>query len=269
MTALRGLEAVQSQLQDVIAVLDAQQNRKSTGAVVRRPAWKNLVFTGGPGSGKSRTAAAVGHAYQKLGVLTRGHVREAAADLADAGPRETATLLAEAVRPASGGILLINTTHDWYRLPDRGRQVLRRLYTELTEYRNERKDQLAVILAGQAEPLDKLLAGSPPLAACFRAVIHFPGYTTEQLAAIFAVLAEEAGLRLTPAAGHQAATVLAKAEGYHATGNARLEGSGGTDHDHRSGLPGLPASLRDRLRRRLAGPVPVNTGSLRAGRGHP
>jgi hypothetical protein len=112
--------------------------------------------------------------------------------------------------------------HDWYRLPDGGRQMMRRLYAELTEYRHERKDELTVILAGDADPLQKLLAGSPSVAARFRAVIHFPGYTTEQLAAIFAALTEEAGLRLTPAAALIAAIVLAKAEGDHGSGNARL-----------------------------------------------
>jgi len=223
LAGLPGLEAVHSQLTDVIAVLEAEQRRKSTGSLVRRPAWKNLVFAGGPGTGKSRTAAALGQTYKSLGVLARGHVIEtAAADLVEAGPRQTATLMAEAIRPASGGILLINQAHDWYRLPDRGRHMLRRLYAELTEYRNERKDELAVILAGQADPLDKLLAGNPSLAARFRAVIHFPGYTAEQLAAIFAALADEAGLRLTPAAGRKAATALAKAESDHGSGNARL-----------------------------------------------
>ena len=214
LAGLQCLEAVRSQLEDVIAVFEAERSRRNTGSLVRRPAWKNLVFAGGPGSGKSRTAAALGQAYKRLGVLARGHViEEAAADLVESGPRGTATLVSEAIRPASGGILLINAAHDWCHLPDCGRQVLRRLYAELTEYRNERKDELAVILAGQADPLQKLLRGNPSLAARFRAVIHFPGYTTEQLAAIFAALADEAGLRLTPAAGRMSAIAFAKAEG--------------------------------------------------------
>jgi len=57
------------QLDDVIAVLEAEQGRKSRGAVLRRPAWKDLVFTGDAGSGKSRAAVAIGQAYRKLGVL--------------------------------------------------------------------------------------------------------------------------------------------------------------------------------------------------------
>jgi hypothetical protein len=113
-----------------------------------------------------------------LGVLATGHVIEAAAaDLAGASPGETGKLLAEAIRPASGGILMINAAHDWQRLPDHGLQVLRRLYEQLTEYRNERRDELAVILSGQAAPLRSLLHSNPSLAARFRAVIDFPGST--------------------------------------------------------------------------------------------
>jgi len=66
---------------------------------------------------------------------------------------------------------MIPDAHAWCRLPDRGQQVLRRLYQELTEWR----DDLAVILAGQAGPLRGLLRASPPLAARFPAVIDFPG----------------------------------------------------------------------------------------------
>ena len=221
---LRGLDpAVRVQIDEVIAVLEAEQGRKSGGAVVRRPAWKNLVFTGGPGSGKSRAAVAIGQAYRKLGVLTNGHVIEAAAaELTGDRPGETATLLAEAIKPACGGILLINSAHDWHRVPDHGQQVLGHLYRQLTGHRKERGDDLAVILSGRAEPLRRLLPANPPLAARFRAIIDFPGYGPAQLSAIFATLADEAGLRLTVSARGKAAAVLDEAEGGHRSGNARL-----------------------------------------------
>jgi hypothetical protein len=221
---LRGVDAaVRDQLDEVLAVLEVEQGRKSSGAVVRRPAWKNLVFTGGPGSGKSHAAVAVGQAYRKLGVLTTGHVIEAAArELTGDRPGETATLLAGAVKSASGGILLINAAHDWQRLPDRGQQALGHLYRQLTVCRKERGDDLAVILSGQDEPLRKLLQANPPLAARFRAVVEFPGFGPAQLSAIFGTLADEAGLRLTVAAGRKAAAVLAQADAGLRSGNARL-----------------------------------------------
>jgi hypothetical protein len=36
---------------------------RRAGTAVRRRAWENMVFTGGPGSGKSHTEEALGHAY--------------------------------------------------------------------------------------------------------------------------------------------------------------------------------------------------------------
>jgi hypothetical protein len=117
---------------------------------------------------------------------------------------------------------MINDAHDWDGLPDRGLQVLRRLNETLSEYRDTLNDDLAVILAGQAEPLGRLLHGIPPLAARFRAVIDFPGFTPRQLSAIFVTLADDAGLRLTTAARAKAAAVLAQAESDHVPGSARL-----------------------------------------------
>ena len=43
-----GLEMVAGQLAPLLAVLRAEQARRTAGIVVSRPAWKNLVFTGGP-----------------------------------------------------------------------------------------------------------------------------------------------------------------------------------------------------------------------------
>jgi transcriptional regulator with XRE-family HTH domain len=223
LASLPGLEPVRKQLSDVIAVIEAERSRGNAGSPITRRAWKNLVFTGDAGTGKSRAAAAVGQAYRDLGALRTGHVIEVpASDLAGAGPRESGTLLGEAIRPASGGILMITAAHDWYHLPEHGRQVLGLLYRQLTEYRKEMKDELAVILAGQANPVRKLLHGHPPLAARFRAVIEFRGFTPAELSAIFEDLADEAGLRLTPAARRKAADLLACAENDQRTGNARL-----------------------------------------------
>ena len=117
---------------------------------------------------------------------------------------------------------MIANVHAWSSLPDRGQQVLRRLYQELTESRDRWCGELAVILAGEAGPVRSLLRAYPALAARFPAVIDFPGYTAGQLAAIFAALAGEAGFTLTPAAARKAAAVLAEAEVGHGCANARL-----------------------------------------------
>ncbi|HEV3291491.1 MAG TPA: hypothetical protein VG123_21130, partial [Streptosporangiaceae bacterium] len=51
LAALPGLETVTGQLAGMVAVLRAKKARRHAGASVTRPAWKNLVFTGGPSHG--------------------------------------------------------------------------------------------------------------------------------------------------------------------------------------------------------------------------
>ena len=121
-----GLDAVTGQLERWFAVVRAEQARRQAGATITRPAWKHLVFTGGPGAGKSRAAEAVARLYKDLGILTYGHLDEvAAADLAGATARDTATLISDAARRGGGGVLMITSAHAWRELPDSGQHVLR------------------------------------------------------------------------------------------------------------------------------------------------
>ena len=225
LAALPGLETVTGQIADLIAVLRAEQARRRAGIEIRRPAWKNLVFTGGPGTGKSRAARALARLYEDLGLLSYGHLIEiAAADLVGATPRDTATQVAEVIKPR-GALLLVTGAHIWHDLPDRGQHLLGCLYQQMTAAHRDHErlpGELAIIMSGRKDPLHALLAASPALAARFPAIIDFPGYTPAQLAAIVTTMAGEAGLCLTPGAQRKAAAVLADAENCHATGNARL-----------------------------------------------
>ena len=147
-------------------------------------------------------------------------------DLAGATRAETGALMGAAATRSTGCVLMIKDADAWHGLPDSGQHVLWELYKKLTEYRDELRDELAVILAGDGEPLRKLLYAAPPLAARFSAAIEFAGYTPAQLGAILAALntalAADTGLTLTAEAQCKAAGLLAQAEADHPSGNARL-----------------------------------------------
>jgi hypothetical protein len=219
LAGLPGLEAVTEQLAGVVAVARAELARRDAGVAVARPAWKNLVFAGGPGSGKSRAAAAVGRSYRALGVLSSGHLIEVAATgLAGTSSRETARLVREAASRARGGVLMITGARARAGPQADHQPVLQWLQEVLAE----RREDLVVILAGQADQLRGLLRTAPALASRFPATVEFPGYTAGQLADIFATLAAEAGFTLTPAAARAASLVLGQAHGGGAGGTARL-----------------------------------------------
>ena len=117
LAGLPGLEAVREQLDGAIAVVRAERARRDAGVAVARSVWKNLVFTSGPGSGKSRAAAAAGRIYRQLSVLSAGHLTEvASADLAGTTSRETSRLMREAASSARGGVLLITDAHAYASL---------------------------------------------------------------------------------------------------------------------------------------------------------
>jgi len=116
---LPGLETVERQIEEVVVVLQAEQQRRQSGSVIKRPAWEKPRFRRSPGSGKSRTAAAVGRAYKDLGLLSAGRLDQvSAAELVGATRAETSTLMATAAKRTTGSVLMINDAHVWNNLPD-------------------------------------------------------------------------------------------------------------------------------------------------------
>lgn len=189
----------------MIFVVRAERARAELGMTISRPAWKNLVFTGDAGTGKSHAARALASAYRELGFVKGGQVLEAAAaGMTGATVRETRHLVNEAAGRAMGRVLMITGAQAWRDLPYGGLTALRALYEELTAACHD----LVVVLAGEAGPVGELLAAHRPLAARFAAVIDFPGYEPGDLGAVFARLAGEAGFVLGEGAQARVADVL-------------------------------------------------------------
>ena len=186
-----------------------------------RPAWKNLVLAGGPGTGKSRVAAIIGRLCRDLGVLTSGHLAEVTrADLISEYAQGSSELVRAAVHRALGGVLLISDAHDPGDAPAARDRAATRTLQELIA--GHRGGNLVVILAGPAAGMRQYLTGHPALAAQFPVTIEFPGYTSEELAVIFAARARQAGFTLTTTAAGKARAVLEKTSGHPEAGSARL-----------------------------------------------
>jgi SpoVK/Ycf46/Vps4 family AAA+-type ATPase len=220
LAALPGLDAAKEQITGLIAAVQAEQARQAAG-MTARPAWKNLVLAGGPGTGKSRVAAITGRIYRDLGVLTSGHLVEVTrADLIGESAQDSSSLVRAAVNNAIGGVLLISDAHDsGGASPARDRAATRALQELVTEYRG---GNLVVILAGPGAPVREFLLANPGLAARFPVTIEFPGYTGEEMAAIFTSRAQEAGFTLAAGTRDKARDLLVKNGSHPSAGSARL-----------------------------------------------
>ena len=249
LAALPGLATVKADIAGLIAAVRAERARQAAG-MTARPAWKNLVLAGGPGTGKSRVAAIVGRIYRDLGVLTSGHLVEVTrADLIGEYAQGSSALVRAAVNRALGGVLLISDAADSGGAPPaRDRAATRALLELITEYRG---GNLMVILAGPGTPVRQFLLDNPALAARFPVTIEFPGYTGDELTAIFSRRAQEAGFTLAAGARDKARALLVSNSSQPGAGSARPA----------IGL--LDQAAACQARRIMAGTAPVPVAALR------
>jgi hypothetical protein len=205
LAALPGLTSVKERLAPLINAARAERARYAAG-IDLPPTWKNLVFTGPPGTGKTRVAATVGRIYRQIGLLSNGNLTEVTrTDLSGDYSYHTRTLVGEAIKRADGGILLISDAHLPGSTPIEDARAVRLLEAQLTAHR---RGGLVVILAGPDQPLSQFLASRPSLASRFPAVIPFSFYPPAELAEIFAYRAGQAGFTLTSEAAAKARILI-------------------------------------------------------------
>jgi stage V sporulation protein K len=112
---------------------------------------------------------------------------------------QTALKTKDRVREALGGVLFIDEA---YALAPRaegrsdmfGLEAIDALMKEM----EDKRDELVVIAAGYAEPMQAFLQSNPGLPSRFTKTIDFPSYSTDELLQIFHRLAKADGLDVDP-----------------------------------------------------------------------
>ncbi|MEC0371544.1 AAA family ATPase [Paenibacillus chibensis] len=218
---LVGLENIKDFVFEIYALLQIAHMRQEAGLACGGQVY-HMVFKGNPGTGKTTVARIIAKLFQKMGVLSKGHLIEVErADLVGEYIGHTAQKTRDLVKKALGGILFIDEAYSLARggEKDFGKEAIDTLVKAMEDHKN----QFILILAGYSEEIDFFLQTNPGLPSRFPIQVEFPDYSVDQLIQISELMAKERDYILMPQAIMKLRQHLIqeKHETEHAFSNAR------------------------------------------------
>ena len=179
---LIGLEGVKKSIHENITYLNFTKLRKEKGFEDGSLISLHSVFTGNPGTGKTTVVKKLGKIYQKMGLLTKGHVYEVDRSvLVGEYIGQTAPKVKKAIDEARGGILFIDEAYSLARSgedsKDFGKEVVEILIKEMSDGIGD----IAIIVAGYPKEMNIFIDSNPGLKSRFSEYFHFDDYLPEEL----------------------------------------------------------------------------------------
>jgi SpoVK/Ycf46/Vps4 family AAA+-type ATPase/nitrous oxidase accessory protein NosD len=220
---LIGLTGVKTEVKGLINLIKMSQVRQQMGLPMP-PMSRHLVFAGPPGTGKTTVARLYGSVLKELGILSKGHMIEAArADLVGQYIGSTAIKTTELINKAMGGVLFIDEA---YTLssgsggsgPDFGQEAIDALMKMMEDHR----DEIVVIVAGYSQLMEKFLDSNPGLASRFTRTVEFPNYSVDELVTITTNLCRKHYYELTDEAIEAVTTYFERTPKGETFGNGRV-----------------------------------------------
>jgi len=200
--SLVGMNEMKKMIKEIYAWIYINKKREENGLKSGKQAL-HMMFKGNPGTGKTTVARLIGKLFQKMNVLSKGHLIEAErADLVGEYIGHTAQKTRDLVKKAMGGILFIDEAYSLGRggEKDFGKEAI----DTLVKHMEDKQHDFILILAGYSREMDFFLSLNPGLHSRFPLVIDFPDYSTEQLMEIGYRMLEEKQYTLS----HEAEKVM-------------------------------------------------------------
>lgn len=176
---LVGMEEMKRMIKEIYAWIYVNKKREESGLKAGKQAL-HMMFKGNPGTGKTTVARLIGKLFQKMSVLSKGHLIEAErADLVGEYIGHTAQKTRDLIKKAIGGILFIDEAYSLGRggEKDFGKEAI----DTLVKHMEDKQHDFILILAGYSKEMDYFLTLNPGLHSRFPLVIDFPDYSIIQL----------------------------------------------------------------------------------------
>ncbi len=195
---LIGLHEIKGRVRDHAAYIKFLQIRKEKGFNEQDSINVHSVFIGNPGTGKTTVAGMMGQLYQKMGLLSKGHVHEVdRVDLVGEYIGQTAPKVKEAIEKARGGVLFIDEAYALARSTDDTKDFGREVIEILVKEMSNGPGDLAVIVAGYPKEMKQFLDSNPGLKSRFKHFFKFRDYLPQELSAIARYACSQMGVRPT------------------------------------------------------------------------
>ena len=186
------------------------------------------LFLGRPGTGKTTICKIYGSLLRQAGALSKGHV--VVCDRGSFigtlwGDEERSTR--QVIDMAKGGVLMIDEAYllNSPNSHDPGKLVIQLLMNILAD---ESQRDIAVVLCGYKEPMQKLIDLNPGLQSRFPNKFEFPDFTIDELLEITKLRIKEYGYTFTTEAWEKYVSILSSAyqtRNPQTWGNARFIGN--------------------------------------------
>lgn len=180
--ALIGLENVKKSIRENITYLNFTKLRKEKGFDDSSKISLHSIFTGNPGTGKTTIVKMLGKIYNKMGLLSKGHVVEVdRAALVGEYIGQTAPKTKKMIDSARGGILFIDEAYSLARSDDDSKDFGKEVIEMLLKEMSDGPGDIAIIGAGYPKQIKNFIESNPGLKSRFTEYFHFDDYLPEEL----------------------------------------------------------------------------------------